>query len=143
MNPENNEPRHVRGVGGRVSGAVGAGTKVPQPTDFLRGSLSAETEPAAIIADYWQAAKARYKRGDFPDYGSDDWKALDLEDPRKMAGLVAFAQLWLRYGDEIADDLNRQLRAPYELVHHATPEACAQAFRDMAAQQQHRRREAA
>jgi hypothetical protein len=112
-----------------------AAPKVPHPEP--------ETEPAAIIADYWHAAKARYQRGDYADYGSDDWKALPLEDPRKMAGLVAFAQLWLRYGDEIAEDLNRQLRAPHELMHRATTEACAKAFQDMAAQQRYRRKEVA
>ncbi|AWT42813.1 hypothetical protein DMT42_11085 [Streptomyces actuosus] len=102
-----------------------------------------ETEPEAVIADYWQAAKARYRRGDYPDYGSDDWKALPLHDPRKMAGLVAFAQMWLRYGDEIADDLNRQLRTPRELVHRATTEACAKAWTGLLAQQERRRKEAA
>lgn len=102
-----------------------------------------ETEPAAIIADYWAAAKARYKRGDYPDYGSPDWCALPLEDPRKMAGLVAFAQMWLKFGDEIADDLNRQLTHPEPLWQRATTEACDKAFRDLLAQQQRQRKEAA
>ncbi|MEV8554826.1 hypothetical protein AB0L04_34090 [Streptomyces glaucescens] len=123
----------------------------PSSKDSAAGGKSAakvphaepETEPAAIIADYWHAAKARYKRGDFPDYGSDDWKALPLEDPRKMAGLVAFAQMWLRFGDEIADDLNRQLTYPEPLWQRATTEACDKAFRDILARQQHRRKEAA
>ncbi|WP_406127547.1 hypothetical protein [Streptomyces sp. NBC_00989] len=118
---------------------MAAAPKLAHATDFPRGSESAETDETAVIRDYWQAAKVRYQRGDFPDYGSDNWKALDLEDPRKMAGLVAFAQMWLRYGDEIADDLNRQLQAPYALWQRATPEACAKAFHDMAAQQRHRK----
>ena len=131
MNPGNDKPRHVRGAGGRRESAVGATPIVPQ--------AKPETEPAAIIADYWHAAKARYKRGDFPDYGSDDWKALPLEDPRKMAGLVAFAQLWLRFGDEIADDLNHALQAPQELWQRATTDACNTAVRQILAQQQHRK----
>ncbi|MEU4487348.1 hypothetical protein AB0H94_21130 [Streptomyces purpurascens] len=102
-----------------------------------------ETEPAAIIADYWDAAKARYRRGDFPDYGSEDWRALPIEDPRKLAGLVAFAEMWRKYGDEIADDLNRQLAHPEPLWQRATTEACDKAFRDLLAQQEHRRKEAA
>ncbi len=142
MNPENNEPRHVAGAGGRVSGAVAAEAKVSHRSD--KGSTRPpETEPEAIVRDYWTAAKKRYQRGDFPDYGSPDWKALPLEDPRKMAGLVAFAQMWLKYGDEIADDLNRQLQAPEPLWQRATPEACDTAFRQLLAQQQYRRKEAA
>ncbi len=138
MNPENNETRHALHARSRESVAVGeAASTVPQASDKTRQGV--ETEPAAIIADYWQAAKARYKRGDFPDYGSDDWKALPLEDPRKMAGLVAFAQMWWKYGDEIADDLTRQLQAPQELWQRATTEACDKAFRQILAQQQHRK----
>lgn len=132
MNPGNNEPRHVRGVGGRRESARGGATPTVQQG-------KPETEPAAIIADYWAAAKKHYQRGDYADYGSDDWKALPLDDPRKMAGLVAFAQLWLRYGDEIADDLNRQLAHPEPLWMRATTEACDQAYRSLVAQQQHRR----
>lgn len=58
-----------------------------------------------------------------------------------MAGLVAFAQMWLRYGDEIATNLNQALAQP-PLYQRATTEACEKAFRDLAAQQQ-RRKEAA
>lgn len=129
MNPGNNEPRHIAGAGGRVSGAVAADAKVPHASD----NAKAETDEAAVIADYWQAAKARYQRGDYVDYGSDDWKALDLEDPRKMAGLVAFAQLWLKYGDEIAADLNRQLRAPEPLWQRPTLAELNQAHADVLA----------
>ncbi|MFE6429746.1 hypothetical protein ACFVOB_30305 [Streptomyces rochei] len=118
-----------------MKSAVGAKPKVPQ--------AKPETEPAALIADYWAAAKKHYQRGEYSDYGSDDWKALPLEDPRKMAGLVAFAQMWLKYGDEIADDLNRQLTYPEPLWQRATTEACDKAFRQLLAQQQHSRKEAA
>lgn len=100
-----------------------------------------EKEPEEVIRDYWAAAKARYMNGDFWDYGSPDWQALPLEDPRKMAGLVAFAQMWMRYGDEIATNLNQALAQP-PLYQRATTEACEKAFRDLAAQQQ-RRKEAA
>lgn len=146
MNENENGPQVLESPRDRHESARGgAAPKVAHPSDNAQqGPMSAmadtpETDEVAAIRDYWQAAKARYKRGDFPDYASAEWMELPLEDPRKMAGLVAFAQLWLRYGDEIAADLNQQLRAPYELVHRATPEACAKAFRDLAAQQQHRK----
>lgn len=34
MNPENNEPRHIAGAGGRVSGAVAAEATVAHPLDL-------------------------------------------------------------------------------------------------------------
>lgn len=135
MTLNSNEPRRVRGAGGRGKSTAGSVPKVPQ--------AKPETEPAAIIADYWHEAKTRYKRGDYVDYGSPAWCALPLEDPRKMAGLVAFAQLWLRYGDEIAEDLNQQLAAPAELWQRATTEACDLAVRQIRAQQERSRKEAA
>lgn len=135
MSRNSNGPEVVETPRVRESNSVAARPIVPQPPP--------ETEPAVVIADYWQAAKARYQRGDYVDYGSDDWKALPLEDPRKMAGLVAFAQMWLRYGDEIADNLHQTLRAPHELVHRATTEACATAIRQIHAKQAHNRKEAA
>ncbi|MEV7653205.1 hypothetical protein AB0O39_03425 [Streptomyces anulatus] len=100
-----------------------------------------ETEPEAIIRDYWAAAKARYMNGDYWDYGSPEWRALPPEDPRKMAGLVDFAQMWMRYGDDIARNLNQALNQP-PLYQRATTEACEKAFQQLAAQQQ-RRKEAA
>jgi hypothetical protein len=99
---------------------------------------NAKTE-AETIADYWRAAKAHYQRGDYVDYGSDDWKALPIDDPRKMAGLVAFAELWRRYNPEIAEDFNRQLAHPEPLWQRATPDAYAIVARQTLARQQHRR----
>ncbi|NED31965.1 hypothetical protein [Streptomyces sp. SID8499] len=92
-----------------------------------------------ILRTYWAAAKRSYQNGQYADYGSPDWCALPLEDPRKMAGMVAFAELWRRYGDEIAEDLNRQLAHPEPLWQRATPEA----FAKVARQFQQQRREAA
>jgi anti-sigma factor ChrR (cupin superfamily) len=113
----------------QAAAASRSARKVPHASDTAK----AETDETAAIRDYWQAAKARYQRGDYVDYGSDDWKALPVEDPRKMAGLVAFAQLWLRYGDEIAADLNRQLRAPEPLWQRPTLAELNQAHADMLA----------
>ncbi|MEU9557354.1 hypothetical protein [Streptomyces fumanus] len=149
MTWENNETRHGLGARSRGSEEV-ADAKVAHGTDNTRQGRNRsdlnsrpETEPAAIIADYWHAAKARYKRGDYPDYGSPDWCALDLEDPRKMAGLVAFAQMWWKYGNEIATDLNRQLTYPEPLWQRATPEACDTAVRQIRAKHERSRKEAA
>lgn len=102
----------------------------------------AETEQAAICRDYWSAAKRRYLHGDHPDYATPDWRALAPEDPRKLAGALAFAEMWRKFGDEIADDLNRRLATPHELVHYATRESCEAAWQQLLAKQQ-RRREAA
>lgn len=106
-------------------------------------NAKAEIDETAAIRDYWAAAKRRYMRGDFPDYGSPDWCALPIEDPRKMAGLVAFAQLWLKYGDEIADDLNRQLRAPEPLWQRPTLAELNQAHADIIARNRHSSRKEA
>lgn len=107
----------------------GAGPKLPHASD----NAKAETDEAAVIRDYWAAAKRHYQRGDYVDYGSDDWKALPIEDPRKMAGLVAFAELWRRYNPEIAEDLNRRLRAPEPLWQRPTLAELNQAHNDMLA----------
>lgn len=134
MTSENNEPRHVAGAGGRVSGAVAAEAKVSH--------AKPETEPEAVCRDYWAAAKKHYLRGDFPDYASDDWRALEPEDPRRLAGALCFAEMWRKYGDEIASDLHQQLATPEPLWQRATTEACDKAVRQILAQQQ-RRKEAA
>jgi hypothetical protein len=97
----------------------------------------------AAIRDYWFAAKKLYLRGEYDDYGSDSWKALDIEDPRKLAGLVAFAELWRKYNPEIADDLNRQLRAPEPLWQRPTLAELDQAHRLMVAANRHSTRKEA
>lgn len=123
MTSGNDKPRHGGRAGGRRESAVGAKPTVSQ--------VKPETEPDAILRDYWQAAKARYQRGDYVDYGSPDWCALPLEDPRKMAGLVAFAELWRKYNPEIADDLNRQLNYPEPLWMRPTLAERDQAYADI------------
>lgn len=148
MNPGNNEPRRGLDGGGRKSNAVVADTTVPHGSDKrqtkgARQCVPPETDETAAVRDYWAAAKRRYKRGDYADYGSPDWCALPIEDPRKLAGIVAFAEMWRKYGNEIADDLNRQLAAPRELVRYATRESCETAWQQLLAKQQRIRKEAA
>jgi len=149
MNPENNEPRHGQCVGGRVSGAVAAGTKLPHASDNPRqgraqtaGKVLAAVR-RMILRTYWQAAKKLYQQGNFPDYASAAWMELPIEDPRKQAGLVAFAEMWRKFGDEIADDLNRQLAYPEPLWQRATTEACDIAARQIRARNERSKKEAA
>ncbi|MFD5790720.1 hypothetical protein ACFWH1_29390 [Streptomyces sp. NPDC127037] len=97
-----------------------------------------EQEPEDILRDYWAAAKDRYTDYDYPRYGTPEWRELPAEDPRKMAGLVAFAEMWRKYGDDITTTLN-QAMAPPPLWQRATEEACAKAFKDILAQQRHRK----
>lgn len=130
--------------------AVVAEATVAQPSDTPQQGSSVpvgtlpETDDTAAVRDYWFAAKKLYLRGEYDDYGSDSWKALDIEDPRKLAGLVAFAELWRKYSPEIADDLNRQLRAPESLCQRPTRAELDQAHRLMvAANRRSNRREAA
>lgn len=139
MSPNDNETRHGLGARSRRSALGGAIPIVPQPTDNAHPDI----DPAEVIRDYWAAAKQHYQSGDYVDYGSDDWKALPLDDPRKMAGLVAFAELWRRYNPEIAEDFNRQLAHPEPLWQRATDDAYATVARQILAQQQQQRREAA
>ncbi|WP_405671491.1 hypothetical protein OG848_08255 [Streptomyces canus] len=134
----------------RESNAVVASPIVPQGSDNAQPrpagepKVSPETDETAAVRDYWHAAKARYQRGDYVDYGSDDWKALPIEDPRKMAGLVAFAEMWRKYNPEIAEDLNRRLRAPEPLWQRPTLAELNQAHNDMLARNRREpRREAA
>jgi hypothetical protein len=131
-------PRRLSGAF-QKSSAVAADAKVPHPSDILRDALKGphetstpETDDTAAIRDYWAAAKRHDLRGDFPDYASDDWRALEGDNPRKLAGALMFAEMWRKYGDEIAGDLHQALRTPHELVHRATTEACEAAFRSLA-----------
>jgi hypothetical protein len=147
MTLNSNEPGMVETSRVRESNATAAQPKVAHASDKPRPGRKGthqkrtpETDDTAAIRDYWAAAKRHYQRGDYVDYGTPDWCALPIEDPRKMAGLVAFAELWRRYNPEIAEDFNRTLRAPHELTHRATTEACEAAFRSLANQ---RRKEAA
>lgn len=148
MTQKSNETRHPLDARSRESNTVVADTTVPHGSDKrqtkgARQCAPPETDETAALRDYWAAAKRRYKRGDYTDYGSPDWCALPIEDPRKLAGIVAFAEMWRKYGNEIADDFNRQLAAPRELVHYATRESCETAWQQLLAKQQRIRKEAA
>lgn len=55
-----------------------------------------ETEPAAVIADWWARAETAWATSDFPKYGSAEWDALDESDPRKLAAMLSAAEKWRR-----------------------------------------------
>ncbi|RSS52164.1 hypothetical protein [Streptomyces sp. WAC01280] len=71
--------------------------------------VPAEPEPGDILREYWADAKQHYLNGDFPDYASPAWRALEPDDPRKLAGALLFAEMWRRFGDEIAADLDNAI----------------------------------
>jgi hypothetical protein len=48
---------------------------------------------------------------DPPVYGSPEWLALDDQDPRKVAAVVAAAECWAQEGDDLEDRLRRELAA--------------------------------
>lgn len=146
MSPDSNEAGMLESSRLRKNHRVVAEPKVPHGSDNrqtggLRGAephagestVPPESDDVAAVRDYWTAAKARYKRGDFPDYGTPAWCDLPIEDPRKMAGLVAFAQMWRKYGDEIATDLNRQLAYHEPVWNYPTLAERDQAHQDMLA----------
>lgn len=128
MNQKTETPRAESGAF-QESSAVAAAASLAHASDTAK----AETDEVAIVRDYWATAKRHYQRGDYVDYGSPDWCALPIEDPRKMAGLVAFAELWRRYNPEIAADFNRQLRTPEPLWQRPTLAELNQAHDDMLA----------
>ncbi|MFD8640786.1 hypothetical protein ACFV14_10800 [Streptomyces zaomyceticus] len=81
-----------------------SGTSVP-----MLAQVPAEQEPADVLREYWDAAKQHYFDGAFPDYASPAWRALEPDDPRKLAGALAFAEMWRKYGDEIATNLDNAI----------------------------------
>lgn len=121
------------------SNAVVADLSMPQAADTAK----AETDETAVLRDHWAAAKRHYLRGDFPDYASDDWRNLEPEDPRKLAGALMFAEMWRKYGDEIASDLHQRLAPPHSLWTRPTLAELDQTHTDMVARNRSSRKEAA
>lgn len=63
-------------------------------------------EPGAIepgdFAQLWAGAKSLFLARDFPKYGSDAWRALHPDDPKRLAAALDAAEMWRKYGDEEA-----------------------------------------
>lgn len=97
-----NGPEHRQRARDREDSSVAADATVTQDQP--------ETEQQAALRDYWAAAKRRYLHGDHPDYATPEWRALDPEDPRKLAGALAFAENWRKYHLDITDELDDALR---------------------------------
>lgn len=60
---------------------------------------SPESDPRVQL---WADAKILYLAGVFPKYGSDAWRALHPDDPKRLAAALAAAEMWRKYGDEEA-----------------------------------------
>ncbi|MFF8829124.1 hypothetical protein [Streptomyces sp. NPDC015131] len=54
------------------------------------------------IVQLWADARCLYYAGFFPKYASDDWIALDPDDPKRLAAALDAAEKWRKYGDEEA-----------------------------------------
>jgi hypothetical protein len=95
-------PRVVAGAFQRNSAKGGTSTPIV-------AQVPAEQEPADVLREYWAAAKQHYFDGNYPDYASLGWRALESDDPRKLAGALAFAEMWRKFGDEIATNLDNAI----------------------------------
>lgn len=134
MSRNSNGPRESLTPGVRESNAAAALPKVAHASDIAQQGLhSVETDETAVVRDYWQTAKRLYQHGDYPDYASDDWCALPIEDPRKLAGLVAHAENWRKYHLDIADELNDALKPHPPIWQRPTLAELNQAHDDMLA----------
>ncbi|MEE1819327.1 hypothetical protein PUR59_30475 [Streptomyces sp. SP18ES09] len=109
MIPKNAEtPRLVSGAFQEVSAAGGLIPTVAQVPDDL--------EVADVLAAYWTEAKRHFLAHDFPQYATDEWRELPFEDPRKFAGLMRFAEMWRRFGADIAGELDEVLK-PHQPIY--------------------------
>lgn len=63
-----------------------------------------DPEPPAVepgdFAQLWADAKVAFLAEDFPKYGSQQWRALHPDDPKRLASALHAAEMWRRYGDE-------------------------------------------
>ncbi|MFE3659101.1 hypothetical protein [Streptomyces sp. NPDC059165] len=50
----------------------------------------------------WADAKALFFARIFPKYGSPAWRALEPDDPKRLAAALYAAECWRKYGDEDA-----------------------------------------
>ncbi|WP_187282589.1 hypothetical protein [Streptomyces sp. MS191] len=92
-----------------------------------------DIDPGDILRDYWATAKQHYLDGDYPDYASLAWRALEPDDPRKLAGALLFAEMWRKFGDEIAQDLDNALAYRVPSWHGPTLDELNQRHADMLA----------
>lgn len=81
MNPGNAENRPWLAGGSQEDSAAGgkSAANVPHGTD---------------IVDLWARADTAWAMGDFPEYGSPEWDALDDSNPAKLAAMLSAAEKW-------------------------------------------------
>ncbi|WP_328314146.1 hypothetical protein OG432_30395 [Streptomyces sp. NBC_00442] len=123
----------------------------PSPKDSAAGGKSAatvtqtgaETEQVAAVRDYWAAAKRRYLHGDYPEYATPEWRALDPEDPMKLAGVMAFAENWRKYHLDITAELDDALRPHPPIWQRPSLAELDQAHADIVTRNRHEARKEA
>lgn len=94
MNGNAKKGRLDSGPSQEVSAASGSTTaSLPQDGPHI--------DPGDIVA-LWAEARTAFYADEFPPYGSKAWRALRPDDPRRLAGALAAAELWRKYGDEEA-----------------------------------------
>jgi hypothetical protein len=57
------------------------------------------TDGADDITALWAQARMEYDGKDFPRYGSQAWRDLPPDSPKRLASALQAAELWRRYGD--------------------------------------------
>ncbi|WP_174566069.1 hypothetical protein [Streptomyces niveus] len=86
-----------------------------EPDDEQRNEMRNEMpEAPAAPSDagqWWTDAKARFLDREFPRYGTQAWKDLEPEDPKRLAAALDYAEMWRKYGADIAADLDDAIRA--------------------------------
>lgn len=59
------------------------------------------TEFSDDFAALWAQARAEYDTKDFPRYGSEAWRDLPPDSPKRLASALEAAEMWRRYGDPV------------------------------------------
>lgn len=79
-----------------------ADCRQPTKLDVIQlDPVASEVDPDALT-ELWANAKIAWAARDFPKYGSDAWRALTPDDPRRLAGALEASEMWRKYGDEEA-----------------------------------------
>ncbi|WP_371614768.1 hypothetical protein [Streptomyces sp. NBC_00454] len=94
MNQNVKTPRLDSGAFQEVSTASGS-------TESSLSQPGPRIDPGDIVA-LWAEARTAFYADEFPPYASKAWRALRPDDPRRLAGVLAAAELWRKYGDEEA-----------------------------------------
>lgn len=112
------------------------GTEPDDPPAQERDETRDEIPDAPVPPDagqWWADAKIRFLAREFPKYGTQAWKDLEPDDPRRLAAALDFAEMWRKYGDDIAADLDDANRARPPISSGRSLAELDQAWRDILA----------